>query len=219
MSIQKNLHNILQSIPEGVKLIAVTKTHSIETIMEVYNCGHKIFGENKVQELVSKHKLLPNDIEWHFIGHLQSNKVKYIAPFISLIHSVDSIKLLVEIDKQANKNNRIIDVLLEFHIAEEESKHGLKKEDIKEIFESELFQKLNNVRIIGVMCMATFTNDEQTIRKEFKELKYIFDFIKHKYFNLQYFKEISMGMSNDYEIAIEEGATIIRIGSNIFGSR
>lgn len=219
-NIVENINNIKKNIPEYVKLIAVSKTKPVEDILSAYNGGCKVFGENKAQELQTKQPQLPNDIEWHFIGHLQTNKVKYIAPFVSLIHSVDSIKLMKEINKQAEKNNRIIDFLFEIHIAQEDSKFGLNAEGLAEILKSEEIKKLTNIRPCGVMGMATYTEDFDQIRKEFKQLKQVYDSIKQAFFmEKPYFKEISMGMTNDYTIAIQEGATMIRIGSAIFGLR
>ena len=204
----------------GTQLVAVSKTKSLEMIQDMYAKGQLIFGENKVQELVDKHEHLPKDIQWHFIGHLQRNKVKYIAPFISLIHSIDSERLLVEINKQAEKNERIIDCLLQFHIAEEQTKFGLEMEEAHQLLTSETYRSLKNIRIVGVMGMGTFTDDEVQVRAEFQRLKNIFDFLKDKYFaQAPYFKEISMGMSGDYEIAIEEGSTMVRIGTLLFGAR
>lgn len=202
----------------AVCLVAVSKTKPKEDIQILYNLNQRIFGENKVQELVEKYEFLPKDIEWHFIGHLQKNKIKYIAPFVNLIHAVDSIELLTEIDKRAAQNNRIINCLVQFHIAKEETKFGLDKSEIKSFFEEALH--LKNIRIIGVMGMATFTENEYLIRTEFKLLKDIFNLLQENYFaDKLYFKEISMGMSGDFEIAIQEGSTMIRIGSSIFGSR
>jgi len=220
MSIASKIEEIKNSIPKNVKLIAVSKTKPAEDIMEAYNSGYRIFGENKPQELKEKYNTLPKDIEWHMIGHLQTNKVKYIAPFVHLIHAVESIKLLTTINKEAEKNNRIIDVLLQIYIAKEESKFGLSKEELITLLESEEFKSHKNIRVVGLMGMATFTNDSSIIRNEFKSLKQIFEFTKEKYFsNQESFKEISMGMSDDYKLAIEEGSTIIRVGSSIFGSR
>ncbi|MDI3526645.1 MAG: dependent protein, partial [Tenuifilum sp.] len=207
-------------LPSHVKLIAVSKTHPVEAIMEAYNAGHRLFGENKVQELVSKYEQMPKDIEWHLIGHLQTNKVKYIAPFVSLIHSVDSLKLLKTINKEAAKNNRVIDCLLQVHIAQEETKFGLSTQELHDILKSPELDQLNNIRICGLMGMATFTDNIQQVRNEFRNLKNIFDEVKNAYFQMEsFFKEISMGMSGDYRIAIEEGSTMVRIGSNIFGHR
>jgi len=217
---EKNLTLIKNTIPEHVRLVAVSKTKPIETILEVYNAGHKVFGENKAQELIQKQPQLPKDIEWHFIGHLQSNKVKYLAPFVHCIESVDSLKLLKEINKQAVKYNRIINCLLQFHIATESSKFGLDYDEASEILQSEDYAESNNVRITGVMGMATFTNDTDLVRREFKSLKNIYQKLKKDFFTDESdFKDISMGMSGDYQIAIEEGSTIVRIGSAIFGER
>lgn len=218
--IREQLHTILHSLPEHVTLIAVSKTKPVSAIQEAYNAGQRHFGENKVQEMSDKFPQLPKDIHWHLIGHLQTNKVKYIAPFVSLIHSVDSIKLLQEINKQAIKNNRVIDCLLQFHVAEEESKFGLSLEDAKDLLDSELYRELKNIRIVGIMGMASFTEDSNQIHQEFRELRSIFDELKNNFFSVQNsFKEISMGMSGDYQIAIEEGSTMVRVGSSIFGSR
>ncbi len=204
----------------NTKLIAVSKTKPNEAILELYNQGQLAFGENYVQELVDKQATLPTDIEWHFIGHLQSNKVKYIAPFVAMIHAVDSLKLLHEINKQATKNDRVIKVLLQFHIAEEESKFGFDTEGVKKLAEELSQSTLTNIDICGVMGMATFTDDKAQVRREFKELKHIFDNIKNIYFaDSQSFTEISMGMSDDYKMAIEEGSTMVRIGSLLFGKR
>ncbi|MCD4732174.1 MAG: YggS family pyridoxal phosphate-dependent enzyme [Bacteroidales bacterium] len=220
MGIKENLALYKIKIPEHVKLVAVSKTKPVSDILLAYHGGHKIFGENKAQELINKQPQLPSDIEWHFIGHMQSNKVKYIAPYICLIHSVDSLKLLKEINKQALKNNRFIDCLLQFHIATEESKFGLNYEEAAEILHSESYSTMENTRVTGVMGMATFTNDEMIIRNEFKQLKDIFENLKQEFFqDDEKFKEISMGMSDDYTIAIDEGSTIVRIGSAIFGMR
>ncbi len=220
MGIKENLEFYGKHIPEHVKLVAVSKTKPISDLLTAYECGQRIFGENKVQELANKQPQLPTDIEWHFIGHLQSNKVKYIAPFVNLIHSVDSLKLLKEINKQALKNDRVINCLLQFHIASEESKFGLDVEEASQILNSETFASLSNVKIVGVMGMATFTNDGTVVRKEFNHLKSIFDTLKKEFFQNDIdFKEISMGMSDDYKIAIEEGSTLVRIGSAIFGAR
>lgn len=220
MSVKKNLQEIANKIPENVRLVAVSKTKPNELIREVYNAGQRVFGENKAQELISKQPELPKDIKWHFIGHLQTNKVKYITPFVSMIESVDRLKLLKEINKQAKKNERTVNCLLQFHIADEETKFGFSKEESIQMLESELYQSFNNVKIAGVMGMATFTEDMNQVRKEFKVLKNIFDFFKKEYFkDNDDFKEISMGMSGDYQIAIEEGSTNVRIGTAIFGER
>lgn len=219
MAIQENLFKIKKELPKNVKLVAVSKTKPDADILEAYNSGYKIFGENKVQELVDKYDRLPKDIEWHFIGHLQSNKVKYLAPFVHLIHGVDSLKLLKEINKQATKNDRVIDCLLQFHIASEKAKFGFYKEEVFELLQSPEFQNLKNIRIVGLMGMATYTDDENLIREEFANLKRYFEEIKEKYLRDNSFSELSIGMSADYKIAIEEGSTMIRLGSSIFGIR
>lgn len=221
MSVSENITKFLNNeIPSNVKLIAVSKTKPVETILEAYQSGHRVYGENKVQELVTKYEQLPKDIEWHMIGHMQSNKVKYIAPFVSLIHGVDTFKLLKVINKEGRKNNRKLDCLLQFHIAKEETKFGLDMDEATEFLKSDVFKNLEHVNICGVMGMATFTENEATIRAEFKELVHIFNELKKTFFSdNEDFKEISMGMSNDYKIAIEEGATMVRIGSILFGAR
>ncbi|HAZ03814.1 MAG: YggS family pyridoxal phosphate enzyme [Bacteroidetes bacterium GWA2_40_14] len=220
MSIATNLLAIQATIPKGVRLVAVSKTKPNEAIMEAYQVGQRVFGENRPQELRDKQADLPKDIEWHFIGHLQTNKVKYIAPFVSLIHGVESLKLLQEIDKEARKSQRVIPCLLEFHIAEEETKYGLNLQEAREILTGDGFQKLEHISICGVMGMATYTQDEAQIGKEFKNLKLIFETLKKEFFNeAPAFCELSMGMSGDYLIAIQEGSTLVRIGSSIFGSR
>lgn len=216
MNITKNLQQIKASIPEHVTLVAVSKTKPNEAISEAYQAGQRVFGENKVQELTEKYESLPKDIEWHMIGHLQSNKVKYIAPFVSLIHGVDSFKLLKEINKRAAQNERVINCLLQIHIAEEDTKFGFDEKEVIELIKSEAFQHLKNIKVVGLMGMATFTDDENQIRKEFKSLKKLFD--KLQISNHQ-FQILSMGMSGDYQIAIEEGSTMIRVGSSIFGER
>lgn len=218
--ITENLQKISSHIHDTIKLIAVSKLKPIEDIEVAYQSGHRYFGENKAIEMKTKSEALPNDIEWHFIGHLQRNKVKYIVPFVHLIHSVDSIKLLQEINRQGLKNNRIIDCLLQFYIATEETKFGFSPDEAAELLESEDFPLMKNVRICGVMGMATYTENKALIRQEFKTLYTYFSELKKKYFfNAQHFKEISMGMTNDYDLAIEEGSTIVRIGSAIFGER
>jgi pyridoxal phosphate enzyme (YggS family) len=200
--------------------VAVSKTKPVELLQEAYDSGQRVFGENRVMELVDKSNMLPTDIEWHMIGHLQRNKVKMIAAFVSLIHAVDSLRLLAEIDKEAKKNNRIIRVLLQFHIAQEETKYGLHLDEARELLTSDSYSSMQNIEIAGVMGMATFTEDEDRVRNEFKTLKNVFDSLKTEFFFTQdSFKEISMGMSGDYRIAIEEGSTMVRIGSSIFGSR
>lgn len=204
----------------GARLVAVSKTKPESDILELYEMGQRVFGENRAQELAAKYETLPKDIRWHMIGHLQRNKVKYIAPFVHLIESIDSIKLLKEVNKEARKSERVISVLLEFKIAEEESKHGLQFEEISSFLGSEEFRGLENVRIDGVMGMATFTDDLDQVRREFKQLNRIFQELKQKHFpEADHFREISMGMSGDYQIALEEGSTMVRIGSSIFGAR
>jgi PLP dependent protein len=220
MSIAENIDLVKANLPVQVQLVAVSKTKPADLLMEAYNHGQRAFGENKVQELAWKYEELPKDIEWHFIGHMQTNKAKYIAPFVHLIHGVDSFKLLKTIDAEAKKVNRIIPCLLQFHIAEEETKFGLSLDEATNILASEEFHQLKNIQISGVMGMATYTNDENQIHKEFAHLKAIFDTLKSDYFaNTPEFKEISMGMSGDYRIAIEEGSTMVRVGSTIFGER
>ena len=206
--------------PYNAKLVAVSKTKPVSDLMEAYSAGNRIFGENKVQELVSKAEEMPKDVEWHMIGHLQRNKVKYIAPLVSLIHAVDSVRLLKEIDKQAEKNNRVIDCLLQVHIAKEEAKFGFDAQELKLVVNDPEVAKMKHVRILGLMGMATFTEDNEQIRAEFKELKTLFDELKGGQLpeNIV-MKELSMGMSGDYTIALEEGSTMVRIGSSIFGLR
>lgn len=217
--IAERIEEIKGSLPEHVTLVAVSKTKPIKDILEAYESGQRIFGENKVQELVDKFETLPKDIEWHMIGHLQSNKVKYIAPFVSLIHGVDSIKLLKEINKQGEKNDRIIPVLLQFHIAEESSKFGFELDTFHEVITQEMMDSLTNVSVKGVMGMATFTSDQRQVADEFHSLKNIFNKLKESNLFSNDFQIISMGMSGDYKIAIEYGSTMVRIGSTIFGSR
>lgn len=220
MDIAGNITSIKKNLTQNVRLVAVSKTKPNEDILEAYSVGHKIFGENKVQDLVRKYEELPKDIEWHFIGHPQTNKVKYIAPFIKLIHGVDSIKLLKVINNEAKKNNREIECLLQFHIAKEETKFGLTLDEAAEILESNEFKSLKNIIVSGVMGMATYTDNLVQIRNEFKMLNLIFNTLKNEYFSrTKNFTEISMGMSDDYVIAIEEGSTLIRVGSKIFGER
>lgn len=220
MEIRQRLTAFLQNRPEEVQLVAVSKTKPDELILEAYQCGQRVFGENKVQDLAAKSMRLPGDIQWHFIGHLQRNKVKYIAPFVSMIHGIDSLKLLLEVDKQAAKHNRSIPCLLQFHIAEEETKFGLNLAEAEALLTDERFHQLKHIQIAGVMGMATYTDQREQIRKEFRNLKQHFLRLKEKYFSeTSAFKEISMGMSADYQIAIEEGSTMIRIGTKIFGNR
>lgn len=217
MNLIQNLEIVKKSIPHNVTLIVVSKTKSVDQIFELYNENQRHFGENKVQELCEKQVQLPQDIHWHLIGHLQSNKVKYIAPFVHLIHSVDSLKLLQEINKEAKKNKRIIDCLLQMYIAKEETKFGLSPEEAVDLLQDDLISNLANIRIVGVMGMASNVNDESQIRTEFKNLKNIFMKLKNQFFEFKSeFKEISMGMSGDYLLAIEEGSTLVRVGSLIF---
>jgi len=220
MSVKSNLAEIRKHIPSNVKLVCVSKFHPESAIQEAYDCGERIFGESRVQELTDKQRVLATDIDWHFIGHLQSNKIKYIVPFVSLIHGVDSLKLLTEINRQAEKANRVVHCLLQVHIAEEETKFGFSSDELHEIFSNNELNALNNVEIDGLMGMATFTDDETQIRKEFRSLKALQYQLKAAYFeDKPYFRELSMGMSDDYRIAIEEGSTMVRIGSLIFGAR
>jgi pyridoxal phosphate enzyme (YggS family) len=214
-------HNITLELEiTDTKLIAVSKTKPEAAILEMYKQGQRIFGENRVQELVTKYENLPKDIQWHAIGHLQTNKVKQIAPFISLIHSIDSLRLLVEVDKEARKHDRVVDVLLQFHIADEETKYGFELSEVSELLTTDIYLGMENINIVGVMGMATFTEDEEQIRSEFAYLKDIFDTLQTRFFSEKPdFKEISMGMSGDYRIAVEEGSTMVRIGSLLFGAR
>ena len=219
MSIKNNLNNISNTIPESVTLIAVSKTQPVSSILEAYQAGQRAFGENKIQEMAEKFDILPKDIEWHMIGHLQSNKVKYMAYFVHLIHGVDSFKTLTEINKQALKHNRIINCLLEVKIASEKTKFGLSFAEAEQLLKSEELINVKNINIVGLMGMASFTEDAEIIRNEFKSLKIFFDSLqKYKSFNVNP-TILSMGMSGDYNIAIEEGSTMIRVGSAIFGSR
>jgi pyridoxal phosphate enzyme (YggS family) len=229
MSIKQNLLNIKSTIPEHVTLVAVSKTKPIPDLMEAYDAGQRIFGENKIQEMVDKWEQLPKDIEWHMIGHVQTNKVKYMAPFVSLIHGVDSLKLLEEINKQALKNNRVIDCLLQIYIAEEESKFGLDEKELASLLASTAINEMKNIRIIGLMGMATFTDNQNQIKKEFTNLKSIFDSIQNlksdpslkgeQAKQINNLKSLSMGMSGDFQLAISCGSTMVRIGSSIFGGR
>jgi pyridoxal phosphate enzyme (YggS family) len=221
MSIQNNLRSIQAVLSENITLVAVSKTKPISDLMEAYETGQRIFGENKIQEMTDKWETMPKDIQWHMIGHVQTNKVKYMAPYVSLIHGVDSLKLLQEINKQAAKNNRVIDCLLQVYIAEEESKFGLDEEELSEVLKQVQYDKneLNHIRIVGLMGMATFTDNQTQVEKEFSRLKTIFD----QYSNLNtkncQLNTLSMGMSGDYQLAIECGSTMVRIGSSIFGNR
>ena len=222
MNIAQNIEKVNAELTgTSARLIAVTKTKPVADLQAAYDGNCKVFGENKVQEMVEKWEILPKDIEWHLIGHLQSNKVKYMASFVSMIHSIDSLKLLQEIDKQALKNNRVIDCLLQIYIAQEETKFGLSEDEAREILDSEEFKAMKNVRIVGVMGMATFTDNQEQIRLEFRGLKAFFEALKMQYpatESLQ-LQEVSMGMSGDYLLAAEEGSTLVRVGSAIFGSR
>lgn len=213
-------HNIKDSLPEGVRLVAVSKTKPEEDIMTLYNEGQRIFGENKAQELKGKYEHLPKDIEWHLIGHLQTNKIKYIAPFVSMIHSIDSYELLKEVNKHAIKHERVLNCLLQFHIAQEETKFGFLLDECEAMLNDSGFADLQNIKICGVMGMASLTDNQEQIHREFRTLHEYFNLLKTKYFNSSPdFKELSMGMSEDYPIAIEEGSTLIRVGSAIFGAR
>jgi len=219
MSIANSLKSIIAELPDNVTLVAISKTHPPEVVMEVYNAGQRVFGENKVQELVAKHEELPKDIEWHMVGHLQTNKVKYIAPFVHLIHSVDSLKLLKEINKQAKKADRQINCLLQVHIAEEDTKFGFSAAELKEMLDSDTFAQLSHVKVVGLMGMATFTDNTEQVRREFRSLSNLYADLKATYFSSSDFSILSMGMSGDYSIAIQEGSTMVRIGSSIFGER
>lgn len=220
MNLSEKINNIQKTLPAGVRLVAVSKYHPASLIQEAYDAGQRIFGESHVQELVAKHDTLPKDIEWHFIGHLQTNKVKYIAPFVSLIHAVDSERLLIEIDKQAKRCGRTIPVLLQVHVAKETTKFGFTPDELLNFMENGDWRQYTNIRFSGIMCMATNTEDEALIASEFEQAKTLFHRIKEKYFSdSDTFNECSWGMSGDYPIAIEHGSTLIRIGSMIFGER
>lgn len=219
MSISENILKIKSKLPEGVSLVAVSKTKPISDLLEAYNIGQRIFGENKIQEMASKYNEMPKDIAWHMIGHIQRNKVKYMAPFVSLIHGVDSLRLLTEINKQALKNNRIIDCLLQVKIAAEENKFGLSENEVLNLLGSEEIKKFQNIKIVGLMGMATFTDNQEQLQKEFEMLKCVFDNLTHRKSSNFNLKTLSMGMSDDYHIAIKNGSTMIRVGSSIFGKR
>lgn len=220
MTIADNLKAIRQQIPEQVQLVCVSKFHPDEAIVEAYQSGERVFGESKVQELSGKYERLPKDIHWHFIGHLQTNKIKYIVPFVELIHGVDSFRLLQEINKQAEKHNRVVNCLLQVHIASEETKFGFSEEELLTTLSSEAFTQLKFVRICGVMGMATLTDDTEIVKQEFAGLKQLFDRLKQSHFATDdAFREISMGMSDDFPLAIAAGSTMVRIGSSIFGRR
>lgn len=216
MSIQKNLANIQESIPQHVTLVAVSKTKPVSDLLEAYEAGQRIFGENKIQEMTQKWEEMPKDIQWHMIGHVQRNKVKYMAEYVALIHGVDTLKLLKEIDKQAKKHDRIISCLLQVHIAEEDTKFGFDEVELLELTENPEFLQLQNISVTGLMGMATFTDDKDQIRREFKTLKVLYDSISAK---IPSMNTLSMGMSGDYHIAMVEGSTMVRIGSSIFGAR
>ena len=216
MSIKQNLLKIKSNLPENIALVAVSKTKPVTDLMEAYNAGQRIFGENKIQEMTEKWEQMPKDIQWQMIGHVQTNKVKFMAEYVSLIHGVDSLKLVQEINKQAQKHNRVIDCLLQIYIADEESKFGLDQNELDELLQQVQHEKLNNIKIVGLMGMATFTENKEQIKKEFLNLKSIFD--KFKIHNSD-FSILSMGMSGDYQLAIDCGSTMIRIGSSIFGGR
>lgn len=218
--IKENLRLIQQSLPDKVTLIAVSKTHPVELIREAYEAGQRHFGENKVQEMMDKKPLLPDDVKWHLIGHLQSNKVKYIAPFVHLIHSVDSLKLLIVINKEAAKNNRVIDCLLQIHISTEETKFGLDAQELTQLLDSSEYAILSNIRVCGLMGMASFSDDLILVRNEFRGLNNLFQQIKSSHFHSDSsFSILSMGMSGDYVLAVEEGSNMVRVGSSIFGQR
>jgi pyridoxal phosphate enzyme (YggS family) len=220
MNIGENIRKIKSELPKKVKLLPVSKRQPAERIMAAYDAGQRLFGENKAQDLKERYEKFPKDIEWHFIGHLQRNKVKYIAPYVKAIHSVDSLRLLKKINSEAEKNKRVIDCMLQLHIAEEESKFGLSCERAAEIIETEEYKAMKNIRITGIMGMATNTEDSQKIREEYIRLRECFKALKEKFFSEKaYFADISAGMSNDYPIAVEEGSTIVRVGSLIFGPR
>lgn len=220
MNIATNLSSINNSLPEHVTLVAVSKTKPVADLMEAYTAGQRIFGENKIQEMADKWEQMPKDIEWHMIGHVQTNKVKYMAPFVSLVHGVDSLKLLKEINKQAKKNDRTIDCLLQMHIAEEDTKFGMDAKELEELLASDTFKQMENIKVTGLMGMATFTDNQRQIEKEFSYLKTIFDHISAQPETLNFKPQtVSMGMSGDYKIAIKCGSTMVRIGSSIFGSR
>lgn len=218
--IAENLRRVAAGLPETVRLVAVSKTKPMAYIEWAYAAGQRVFGENKALELRDKHQALPKDIQWHFIGHLQTNKIKYIAPFVAMIHSIDSLELLEAVDKQAQKNKRVIPCLLQFHIAAEETKFGLNFEEAEALLQSARYAALQHVRIDGVMGMATFTDNQEQIRQEFAALKRYFGILKDRYFaSADHFKEISMGMSDDYPLAVAAGSTLVRVGSKIFGPR
>ncbi|WP_282019011.1 YggS family pyridoxal phosphate-dependent enzyme [Salegentibacter mishustinae] len=216
MDISENIKNFQDELPKDVTLVAISKTKSVDDLLEAYEAGQRHFGENKIQEMTEKWEKLPKDIKWHMVGHVQRNKVKYMAPYVSLIHAVDSLKLLKEIHKEADKNGHCIDCLLQIKIAEEDSKYGISADEAREILDSEEFKELDHVKVKGLMGMATFTDDKKQVKKEFDHLKTVFDEFKEQYSN---FEILSMGMSGDYKIAIDSGSNMVRIGSEIFGAR
>ncbi|SHF89404.1 hypothetical protein SAMN05444483_103136 [Salegentibacter echinorum] len=216
MDIKENVRQFKNEIPEDVTLVAISKTKPVEDLLEAYDTPIRHFGENKIQEMTEKYKQLPNDIKWHMVGHVQRNKVKYMAPFVHLVHAVDSLKLLKEINKQAKKCSRSIDCLLQIKIAEEDSKYGISAEEAEEILNSDKFKEFENVKVKGLMGMATFTDDKEQVKKEFQHLKSVFDDFKEKYSEMSI---LSMGMSGDYKIALECGSNMLRIGSSLFGAR
>ena len=216
MDISENIKNFQDELPKDVTLVAISKTKSVDDLLEAYEAGQRHFGENKIQEMTEKWEKLPKDIKWHMVGHVQRNKVKYMAPYVSLIHAVDSLKLLKEIHKEADKNGHCIDCLLQIKIAEEDSKYGISADEAREILDSEEFKELDHVKVKGLMGMATFTDDEKQVKKEFDHLKTVFEEFKEQYSN---FEILSMGMSGDYKIAIDSGSNMVRIGSEIFGAR
>lgn len=219
MTISENLFKIKSNLPEDVTLVAVSKTKPVPEIMEAYEAGQRIFGENKIQEMAAKYEEMPKDIEWHMIGHIQRNKVKYMASFISLIHAVDSLRLLTEINKQALKNNRVINCLLQLKIASEESKFGLTEEEVNQLLNSDEFKNFQNIKIVGLMGMATFTDNKEQLQNEFGTLKQLFDSLSTNKTDYCDLKTLSMGMSDDFPIAIKNGSTMVRVGSSIFGKR
>lgn len=219
MKIADRLARIGQTIPAGVTLVAVSKFHPVDALQEAYDCGQRVFGESRVQELMTKQPVLPADIEWHFIGTLQTNKVKYIAPFIHVIQSIDSLKLLAAVDKEAKKCGRQIWVLIEVHIAEEASKHGFTPDECRELFARDTLNAYPHIRVVGLMGMATFTDDETQVRREFRKLRSLFEELRSLPSAGDDFKELSMGMSDDYPLALEEGSTMVRVGTKIFGNR
>ena len=220
MSIASQIQQLRSSLPEGVSLLAISKYQPIEALQEAYDAGQRLFGENHIQEMAAKAAVLPKDIEWHFTGHVQTNKIKYMAAFVSLIHAVDSFRLLREIDKHAAKHNRVIDCLLQIHIAQEETKYGLTMEECRQLLATEPWRELQHIRITGLMAMGSNTDDMDQVRSEFRQMRHLFEELKATYFaDESSFAQLSEGMTDDYPIAIEEGSTIVRIGSMIFGSR